>query len=182
MPDINLAAAAGYVGSSIIPGSPIGVWSLGGSILAPIFDSGRLQAQQDFATARRDQAAFAYRKTALTSFREVEDALAAVQRDGEQEKALGTESDVLNHTLALATSRYRAGYSPYLDQLDAQRSLLSARLALVQAHADKLMAIVSLYQSVGGGWQRADDRQAGNEGAAHIADGVVSGVRRSASK
>ncbi len=182
MPDINLAAAAGYVGSSIIPGSPIGVWSLGGSILAPIFDSGRLQAQQDSATARRDQAAFAYRKTALTSFREVEDALAAVQRDGEQEKALGTESDVLNHTLALATSRYRAGYSPYLDQLDAQRSLLSARLALVQAHADKLMAIVSLYQSVGGGWQRADDRQAGNEGAAHIADGVVSGVRRSASK
>lgn len=152
MPDIQLAAAGGLVGSTLVEGSPLGVWSLGGSILAPLFSAGRLEAQQDAATARRDQAAFAYRKSALAAFREVEDALVTVLRDGEQEQALMAQRDSLAHALALATNRYREGYSPYLDQLDAQRGLLSARLALVQTRTDRFNAIVLLYQSLGGGW------------------------------
>ncbi len=155
MPDIKLAISGGYVGSTLVDGSPLAVWSLGGSILAPIFTAGRLEAQQDAATARRDAAAFAYRKAALTAFREVEDALAAVKRNGEQEQSLAAERDVLAHALQLATNRYRAGYSPYLDQLDAQRGLLSVRLALVQARADRFGALVQLYQSLGGGWDAA---------------------------
>jgi NodT family efflux transporter outer membrane factor (OMF) lipoprotein len=156
MPDIQLGAAGGYIGSTLIAGSPIGIWSLGASVLAPIFTAGRLEAQQDAATARRDQAAFAYRKTALTAFREVEDALAAEQRLAEQERALIAQRDVLAHALQLARNRYRAGYSPYLDQLDAQRELLSAELSLVQAHAERLTALVQLYQSLGGGWTSSD--------------------------
>ena len=159
MPDIQLAATGGLVGSNLVPGSPFAIWSLGGSILAPIFSAGRLDAQQDAATARRDQAAFAYRKTALTAFREVEDALSAVERDEEQEKALAAERDSQAHALVLATHRYREGYSPYLDQLDAQRGLLSTQLGLVQARTDRLNAIVTLYQSVGGGWQASLEPQ-----------------------
>jgi NodT family efflux transporter outer membrane factor (OMF) lipoprotein len=153
MPDVQLAAAGGLVGSTLVPGSPLGVWSFGSSILAPIFSAGRLDAQQDAATARRDQAAFAYRKAALTAFKEVEDSLSSVERDEEQEKALAAERDSQAHALVLATHRYREGYSPYLDQLDAERGLLSARLALVQARTDRLNAIITLYQSLGGGWR-----------------------------
>ena len=152
MPDVQLAASGGYVGSTLVTGSPIAVFALGGSILAPLFDSGRLAAQQDLATARRDQAAFAYREVALAAFREVEDDLAAVQRDNEQEQALAAERDVLTRSLSLAAHRYRAGYSPYLDQLDAQRSLLATQLALVQVRSDLLGAVVLLYQGLGGGW------------------------------
>ncbi|HWU54253.1 MAG TPA: efflux transporter outer membrane subunit, partial [Rhizomicrobium sp.] len=155
MPNMQLAAAGGLIGSNLAVGSPFEYWSLGGSILAPIFSAGRLEAQQDIATARRDQAAFAYRKTALNAFREVEDALTAVQRDEEQEQALSAQRDALEHALRIATNRYRAGYSPYLDQIDAQRTLLSVQLALVQARADRLSALVSLYQSLGGGWGHA---------------------------
>jgi multidrug efflux system outer membrane protein len=157
MPDIQLSGSGGYVGSTLVTGGPIAVWALGGSILAPIFDAGRLQAQQDAATARRDEAAYTYRKAALSAFRDVEDALAAVQRDGEQERSLIAERDVLSHTLVLASSRYRAGYSPYLDQLDAQRGLLSARLSLVQLHADRLNVAVALFQALGGGWHARPD-------------------------
>ncbi len=103
--------------------------------------------------ARRDQAAFGYRKAALTAFREVEDALASVQRLNEQEVALTAQRDILARALALATNRYRAGYSPYLDQLDAERGLLAAELALVQTRSDRLTALVTLYQALGGGWQ-----------------------------
>jgi NodT family efflux transporter outer membrane factor (OMF) lipoprotein len=152
MPDIQLMADGGFVGSTLIPATPVTIWSLGGSILAPLFTAGRLEAQQDTATAKRDQAAFAYRKTTLTAFREVEDALASVQRLGEEEQTLVAERDALARAFQLAKNRYRAGYSPYLDQLDAQRGLLSAELSLVETHTDRLTALVQLYQSLGGGW------------------------------
>ncbi|MEA2829757.1 MAG: outer membrane protein multidrug efflux system [Bradyrhizobium sp.] len=161
MPDIQLSALGGFIGTSLIPSTntnPVSIFSLGGSILAPIFDSGRLQAQQETAAARRDQAAFAYRKAAITAFREVEDALAGVRRLAEQEAALVAQRDVLARTLGLATNRYRAGYSPYLDQLDAERGLLSVELTLVQSRADRLDAAVSLYQALGGGWQTAEEK------------------------
>jgi outer membrane protein TolC len=153
MPDIQLSATGGFVGSSLVEGSPLGVWPLGGSILAPIFSAGRLEAGQDAAVARRDLAAFSYRNAALTAFKEVEDALQAVRRDEEQEQALAAQRDSLARALKLATNRYREGYSPYLDQLDAQRGLLIAQLAPVRAHVDRLNALVTLYQSLGGGWR-----------------------------
>ena len=151
MPSIRLGAAGGYVDSTLIA-DPVGIFSLGASVLAPIYEGGRLRAQADVAAARRDQAAYAYRKTALNAFREVEDALAAVQRTCEQETVLRQERDALAQALVLATNRYRAGYSSYLEQLDAQRGLLSADLSLVQADSDRLSATVSLFQALGGGW------------------------------
>jgi NodT family efflux transporter outer membrane factor (OMF) lipoprotein len=151
MPNVQLSAAGGYAASTLLP-DPVTIFSVGGSILAPLFQGGRLRAQQDISAARRDQAAFAYRRSVLTAFREVEDALAEQARYAEQERALTLQRDALANALRFAGNRYKAGYSPYLEQLDAQRSLLAADLALVQARADRLTAAVRLFQALGGGW------------------------------
>ncbi|TFI58662.1 efflux transporter outer membrane subunit [Sphingomonas parva] len=151
LPQIRLTSSAGAVLSTAL-GDPIAIWSLGGSILAPIFNGGRIQAQVDTAAARRDQAAFAYRRTALVAFREVEDNLAAVQRLAEQRARLEAQRRAVADALRHATNRYQAGYSSYLEQLDAQRALLTVELSLVQTEADQLNALVALYQAMGGGW------------------------------
>jgi NodT family efflux transporter outer membrane factor (OMF) lipoprotein len=156
LPSIALTGSAGIAISSALD-NPVALFSLGASVLAPILDGGRTRAQADVAAARRDQAAFAYRDAALTAFRETEDALAGVRRSGEQAASLQAQVDALAAGLRNAVNRYRAGYSSYLDQLDAQRSLLSAQLALVQARADRLTALVALYQALGGGWAVADE-------------------------
>jgi outer membrane protein TolC len=148
---VQLTGSAGLALSSALA-SPVTIWTIGGSILAPIFNGGRLAAQADIAASRRDQAAFVYRRAALAAFRDVEDSLAGVQRSGEQATALIGQRDALAGALSNATKRYRAGYSSYLDQLDAQRGLLTAELALIQARADRLTAYSTLYQSMGGGW------------------------------
>ncbi|MFX8685108.1 TolC family protein, partial [Acinetobacter baumannii] len=66
------------------------------------------------------------------------------------------QRDTLAEALRLATNRYRAGYSGYLEQLDAQRGLLNAELGLVGLQTDALSARVQLYQALGGGWRKAD--------------------------
>lgn len=150
LPQIRLSASAGATLSSALP-DPVSIWSIGGSILAPLFQGGRLQGQFDAATAQRDQAAFAYRRTVLAAFREVEDQLAVIDRLGAQEVALLAQRAAVADTLRHATSRYRAGYSPYLEQIDAQRALLAVDLAIIQLRADRLTAYVALYQALGGG-------------------------------
>jgi outer membrane protein, multidrug efflux system len=151
LPQFNLAAS---LGRSFSTGQvyPFNIWSLGGSILAPLFEGGKLTALAERAGAQRDQAAFAYRGTALTAISEVENALAAAQRLDEQLVMAIAQRDSLSEQLRIATNRYREGYATYLDQLDAQRNLLSAELDVVQLRADVLTARVTLYEAMGGGW------------------------------
>ncbi|WP_288414196.1 efflux transporter outer membrane subunit [uncultured Sphingomonas sp.] len=153
LPQLRLTGSTGEVLSSALP-NPVGIWSIGASVLAPLFRGGQLRGNYDAATARRDQAAFAYQRSVLTAFREVEDALAAVDRLAAQRRTLETQRNATAEALRHATNRYRAGYSPYLEQLDAQRALFSAELSVEQVRADQLNALVALYQAMGGGWGR----------------------------
>jgi multidrug efflux system outer membrane protein len=154
LPQLRLSASTGAGFSSLLD-DPITIWQLGGSILAPIFQGGRLTAQTEAAAGQRDQAAFAYRKAVLTGFREVEDALAAVRRLDEQIAFATHQRDTLAEGVRLATNRYREGYSPYLEQLDAQRQLLAVELNLAQLRTDASTARIQLYQALGGGWTTA---------------------------
>ena len=149
MPSINLGASAGLAISDLLA-DPISLWSLGGSILAPIFQGGRLTAQLDGATAQRDQAAWAYRSAALNAFREVEDRMAVLANLTEQETSLRAQRVAVADALRHASNRYRAGYTAYIEQVDAQRALLGVDLSLIQTKADELTTLVGLYQAVGG--------------------------------
>lgn len=153
LPQFRLSASGGAAISSLLD-DPITIWQVGGSILAPIFQGGRLTAQAEAAAGQRDQAAFGYRKAVLTGFREVEDALAAIRRLDEQLALATDQRDSLAEGVRLATNRYREGYSPYLEQLDAQRQLLAAELNLAQLHTDAFTARIQLYQALGGGWTK----------------------------
>jgi NodT family efflux transporter outer membrane factor (OMF) lipoprotein len=155
LPQVRLTASGGAAFSTLLP-DPISIWSIGGSILAPLFQGGRLRGGAEVAGAQRDQAALGYRKAALGAFREVEDALAATRHSDAQRVLLERQRQAAAEGLRLASNRYRAGYSPYLEQLDAQRGLFGVELALVQAQADALTARVALYQAMGGGWSAGD--------------------------
>jgi NodT family efflux transporter outer membrane factor (OMF) lipoprotein len=154
LPDVSLAGTASAAVSTALPNA-IGLFSLGGGVLSPLFDAGRLKARSAAAAAQRDQAAFAYRRAALTAFREVEDGRATVERLGEQQVSAESEIATLRNTLRLATNRYRAGYAGYLDQVDAERSLLAVQLVAIQLQTARLTGFVSLYQAMGGGWRQS---------------------------
>jgi NodT family efflux transporter outer membrane factor (OMF) lipoprotein len=151
LPQLRLTGSAGTAFSTVLA-DPITLWSIGGSILAPLFEGGRLRAQAEVAGSQRDQAASLYQRTVLASFREVEDALALVKQADAQLVLARHQRDVLAQALRLATNRYREGYSAYLEQLDAQRGLLNAELATASLQSDALAARVQLYQAMGGGW------------------------------
>jgi multidrug efflux system outer membrane protein len=129
------------------------IWSIGFALAQPIFTAGRLLAEVDATTARQKQALATYQKSIQTAFREVADALTNVEEAATAGADLQTSVEASRNALRLASRRYEAGYSSYLDVLDAQRSLNLSELALIRNQQGLLSATVDLMKALGGGWQ-----------------------------
>lgn len=152
LPDVALSASVGALFVDQLAYDPVSLWSLGSSILAPIFQGSRLSGQLDQANVQRDQAAFAYRGTVLSAFGEVENALVGEKRLREQIARAISRRTILQRSLTIARDRYRSGYSPFLDELDAQRNLYNVELSAITVREQQFNTLISLWQALGGGW------------------------------
>ncbi|MFZ2651715.1 MAG: TolC family protein, partial [Burkholderiaceae bacterium] len=128
------------------------IWSIGPSVLLSLFDGGRNAARTDQARAQAEQAAIGYQKAALTAFRETADALVTAEQSALQELEVQVQGVEANEALRIANRRYEAGYSGFLDVLEAQRNVQDAELALVRVRQARLDASVTLIKALGGGW------------------------------
>ncbi len=154
-PKISLTASAGSASShlgDLFKSGSFG-WTLAPQLLLPIFDAGRNRAGLDSATAGRDIAVAQYEKSIQTAFREVADALAGRATLGEQLRAQQAQANAEGVRFRLSDLRYRNGVASQLDLLDAQRSLFTARQAVVQTRLAQLQSQVTLYKTLGGGWK-----------------------------
>jgi len=157
LPSIRLTASLGAQGSDL-PGllsDPVALWSIGGSILAPLFDAGRLRAQAEIAGTVRDRAVFAYENVVRGAFAETENALAGIDGLRRQLTEAEARRTAANEVLRVAHNRYANGYASYLEELDAQRNAFSAENTVLQLRASLLAAHVDLYRALGGGWTPA---------------------------
>lgn len=157
LPSIRLTASLGVEGASIarLLRSPVELWSIGGSVLAPLFDAGRLRAQAEIAGTVRDRAIYTYENVVRGAFAETENALAGI--DGLRRQLMEAEArrTAANEVLRVAHNRYANGYASYLEELDAQRNAFGAENTVLQLRASLLAAHVDLYRALGGGWSPA---------------------------
>lgn len=169
LPQVRLSANLGRLFVDSLDYDPVRVWSLGGSVLAPLFAGGRLEAGLNIATAQRDEAAFAYRGAVLQAFSEVENALSAIEQLGRRLARIQTRQVTLERSLQIAQDRYRSGYSSHLEVLDAQRQLFDAQLTAVALREALIAQSISLYQALGGPWDGPSTAASANPGSARSA-------------
>lgn len=155
LPSIHLNASLGVQGNTIgrLLRSPVDLWSVGASVLAPLFDAGRLRAQAEIAATQRDRALFTYETVVRTAFAETENALASVESLNRQLTQASARQKATQEVLRVAHNRYANGYASYLEELDAQRNAFNADLTVLQLRANLLAAHVDLARALGGGWQ-----------------------------
>ncbi len=153
-PRIALTAGAGSASSQLSGLFKSGSWGLlfAPSLTLPIFDAGRNQANLEVSKVTREIAVAQYEKAIQTAFREVADALASRTTLAEQLRASQAQANAESIRFKLSDLRYQNGVSSYLDLLDAQRSLFTARQAVVQTRLAQLQSQVGLYRALGGGW------------------------------
>jgi len=128
------------------------MWSIGGGLVTPIFEGGRIRANYEASKAQYDDAVAYYRQQVLVAFGDVEDSLAAIRVLADQAQAQARAVTSARKTTELATMRYREGLSNYLEVVDAQRTQLDNERAAVQILGGRFASSVLLVRALGGGW------------------------------
>lgn len=128
------------------------VWNLASSITQSIFDGGIKRHQTRASEAAYDQAQASYRSVVLSAFQDVANVLDALNYDAQTLRARVIAEEAATRSEKIADEQYKAGGTSYSTLLDAQKTLLNARLLRVQAQAARLTDTVALYQALGGGW------------------------------
>jgi len=159
-PSLSLSAGADYGPSSALSNlfnAGNFAWSIGASILQPIFDGGRIHAQSDAAKAAQMEKIAAYRKAVFTAFQDVEVALGQVKADTDQLALTDTQTRADAEAFRISELQYREGTIDILALLTNQQSLFSAQQSLVQVKLARLQSYLSLYGALGGGWEQKSD-------------------------
>ena len=154
--------------SSLISGESV-LYSIGGSILGPIFNWGknkrRVEIQQEVAS----QALYRYEQAVLNAFREVDDALIDIYSYRLEYEARMRQQKAAVNAARLSRARYDGGQTAYLEVLETERSMFNAELEASAVRRYLLSSYIYLYKALGGGWitpeeQAAAEEQAPDEG------------------
>jgi len=153
-PDLTLSAQGVLQEGRFIDllSAPQFIWSVGPSLAATLFDSGRRSALVEQSRAQYDERVAAYRQTFLTGMQEVEDALATLQTLSEKAVQQQRLVELAEENERVVTNRYRAGLVTFLEVSVAQNQTYTSRRTALEIRAEQLIASIQLVTALGGGW------------------------------
>ena len=159
-PSIQLTGQGGYQSSALVAlfQPHAAFFSAVGSLTQPIFDGGKILGNFEFTRARQDELLQTYRKTVVQAFNDVDTALVAIR---ETTAKLRLQREVVassRRAFGLAEQQLRAGTADIVTVLNTQLTLFQAEDVLWQSQLARLLAFVSLYQALGGGWEPRMER------------------------
>ena len=155
-PQISLSGTGGFQSSALtnLFSGPAGAWSFGASLAQPVFTGGRLRSGVRLAEAQQQTAALFYQQSIQGGFRSVSDALVAYRKTREFRAQQDLLFQSAEDAARLSHMRYTGGATGYLEVLTNETNAFSAELGLAQARLNELLALVQLYEALGGGWQQ----------------------------
>ncbi|WP_051971649.1 efflux transporter outer membrane subunit [Massilia sp. 9096] len=158
-PSINLTGSMGAQSSALmsILNAPNLVANVSTSLMAPIFDGGRLKRERDIAIARKQELVQVYRATVISALSEVDTALGQIHSLDEQQRLKTLELEQARQAYELSEIRYKSGAEDFMTVLDTQRALSDVQNDMGILKLRRLQATVSLYKALGGGWKDEPD-------------------------
>ena len=157
-PSLTLTAGFGRESaelSSLTHGASL-IWGVLASLTQPIWDGGRIEAQNEFVRARRREVEIDYRDTVAAAFKEASDALAARTETEESLRNAVERERALAQAARLTKLRFDRGEESRIELIRAERADLAARSDVVDARRDVAVAQADLFRVLGGGWSGAE--------------------------
>jgi len=153
-PRFSLVGNAGWnsIQSGTLLQNASRTWSLGPQLALPLFNQGRLKSQVRADQAAYDAALATYHKAVLTALADVDVAFTRLAQDERSRQRLLDAEARQRQILELAQRQFQAGDIARTAVLQAQRNLLGQQDQTLQAQSQSLVALVSVYKALGGGW------------------------------
>jgi outer membrane protein, multidrug efflux system len=153
-PTISLTGFLGVASTSLstITSADALTSEISGSLVGPIFNFGKNKRRVEIQRKEAEVAMYDYKKSYITAFAEVENALVACDTYTREFDARNKKATASFKALSLSQARYDNGYTAYLEVLDAQRSMFNSELDLSTVRRLQLSSYIQLYKALGGGW------------------------------
>jgi multidrug efflux system outer membrane protein len=133
---------------------PSETWSAAFSVSQPVFQGGALRSGLRLARANWQDAVLSYQQTILNALEQTSNALIASQKNREFREQQELLTGAAQRTDQFSEVLYKNGGASYLQVLTSETNYFSAEINLVQAQLNERLALVQLYQALGGGWQQ----------------------------
>jgi multidrug efflux system outer membrane protein len=154
LPSISITGEGGYqsavLKTLLRPESAL--YNVSAGLTQPIFDGLRLQGNLDLQKGRQDELLQNYRKSVISGFVDVENALDAIRQATLRERLQRDVVTSSQRAFDISEQRLNQGTIDLVTVLQTQQTLYQAQDNLAQARLAHVQAIVSLYQALGGGW------------------------------
>jgi NodT family efflux transporter outer membrane factor (OMF) lipoprotein len=154
-PTIQLTGQGGYQSSALVSlfQPHAAFFSMVGGLTQPIFDGGKILGNFQLNQARQDELLQTYRKTVISAFTDVDNALYSIRQTTIKLRLQHEVIAASRRAFQLSEQQLRAGTADIVTVLNTQLTLFQAEDVLWQAQLAQLLAFVSLYQALGGGWE-----------------------------
>ena len=120
----------------------------------PIFTAGKIRSGVRLTEAQKEESVLSYQRSIQQAFREVSDSLVAYGKNREFREQQALLTNAAADATRLANSRYRGGVTSYLEVLDSDTRYFDAQIGLSQASLNERLALVQVFNALGGGWQQ----------------------------
>src|SRR5665213_52157 len=154
-PSIQLTGQGGYQSSSLVSlfQPHAAFFSMVGSLTQPIFDGGVILGNFELTKAKQDELLQTYRKTVVSAFTDVDNALVAIRDTTDKLRLQRQVVTASQRAFQLSEQQLKAGTADIVTVLNTQLTLFQAEDVLWQAKLARLLAFVGFYQALGGGWE-----------------------------
>jgi multidrug efflux system outer membrane protein len=132
---------------------PATFWTLGGQLLQPLFEGGRIRSNYALAWAKRDEAELSYKQSVQLAVADVSNSLVGYSQSQKYRAKIQEQTNTYFETARLANVRFTGGATSFLEVLVTQQQYFDSELALAQAWNVELQNYVQLYRALGGGWE-----------------------------
>ena len=155
-PNLSLTGLGGLESNALhhFVSEPSETWSGALSVSQPVFQGGALRSGLRLARANWQEAVLSYQQTVQNALGQVSNALIASQKNREFREQQDLLTQAAQRSDQLSQVLYQHGGASYLQVLTNETNYFSAELNLVQAQLSERLALVQLYQALGGGWQQ----------------------------
>jgi outer membrane protein TolC len=155
-PSLDIFASAGleaFNAAYLITKPESILFRLAGDITAPLINRNAIKATYNSANARQIQAVYNYERTILNAYLEVVNQLSNISNLQQSYDLQSSQVQALTQSIDISTRLFTSARADYMEVLLTQRDALESKFELIEIKKEQLIAVINVYQALGGGWR-----------------------------
>lgn len=124
-----------------------------GELVAPLLNRKAIKAKFYSANSKQIQAMYEYEQTLLKAYIEVANELSKIDNLGKSYHLKAKQVDALSESIRISGDLFMSARADYMEVLMTQRDVLEAKFELVDTKKEQMIATISAYRALGGGWK-----------------------------